>query len=76
MNGDFTLYTPTKVVFGHGVEKNAGAMVKAFGGKKVLIHYGGKSAVQSGLLKRVQDSLTAEDIDYVSLGGLKRSMRA
>lgn len=70
MNGDFTLYTPTKVVFGHGVEKNAGAMVKAFGGKKVLIHYGGKSAVKSGLLKRVQDSLTAEEIDYVSLGGV------
>ena len=70
MNGDFTLYTPTKVVFGHGVEKNAGAMVKAFGGKKVLIHYGGQSAVKSGLLKCVQDSLTKEDIDYVSLGGV------
>ena len=70
MNGDFTLYTPTKVVFGHGVEKSAGAMVKAFGGKKVLIHYGGQSAVKSGLLKRVQDSLTAEEIDYVSLGGV------
>ncbi|MBQ1565281.1 MAG: iron-containing alcohol dehydrogenase [Clostridia bacterium] len=70
MNGDFTLYTPTKVVFGHDVETRAGAMVKAFGGKKVLIHYGGKSAVRSGLLKRVQDSLTAEDIDYVSLGGV------
>ena len=70
MNGDFTLYTPTKVVFGHDVETRAGAMVKAFGGKKVLIHYGGKSAVKSGLLKRVQDSLTAEEIDYVSLGGV------
>ncbi len=70
MNGDFTLYTPTKVVFGHDVEISAGAMVKAFGGKKVLIHYGGKSAVKSGLLKRVQDSLTAEEIDYVSLGGV------
>ena len=70
MNGDFTYYTPTKVVFGHDVEKRAGAMVKAFGGKKVLIHYGGKSAQKSGLLKRVQDSLTAEEIDYVSLGGV------
>ena len=70
MNGDFNLYTPTKVVFGHDVELQAGAMVKAFGGKKVLIHYGGKSAVRSGLLKRVQDSLTAEEIDYVSLGGV------
>ena len=70
MNGDFTLYTPTKVVFGHDVESRAGEMVKAFGGKKVLIHYGGKSAVKSGVLKRVQDSLTAEEIDYVSLGGV------
>ena len=70
MNGDFTLYTPTKVVFGHNVESRAGEMVKAFGGKKVLIHYGGKSAVKSGVLKRVQDSLTAEEIDYVSLGGV------
>jgi alcohol dehydrogenase YqhD (iron-dependent ADH family) len=70
MNGDFTLYTPTKVVFGHGVESKAGAMVKAFGGKKVLIHYGSKSAQKSGLLKRVQDSLTAEEIDFVSLGGV------
>ena len=70
MNGDFTLYTPTKVVFGHDVETKAGAMVKAFGGNKVLIHYGGKSAVQSGLLKRVEDSLTAEEIEFVSLGGV------
>ena len=70
MNGDFTLYTPTKVVFGHDVESRAGEMVKAFGGKKVLIHYGGKSAVKSGLLKRIEKSLTAEEIDYVSLGGV------
>ena len=70
MNGDFTLYTPTKVVFGHDVESRAGEMVKAFGGKKVLIHYGSKSAVKSGLLKRIERSLTAEEIDFVSLGGV------
>ena len=70
MNGDFTLYTPTKVVFGHNVESRAGEMVKAFGGKKVLIHYGGRSAVKSGLLKRIEKSLTAEEIDFVSLGGV------
>ena len=70
MNGDFTLYTPTKVVFGRGAENSAGAMVKAFGGTKVLIHYGSKSAQKSGLLKRIEDSLTAEEIEYVSLGGV------
>ena len=70
MNGDFTLYTPTKVVFGHDAEKRAGELVKAFGGKKVLIHYGGQSAVRSGLLARVEASLNAEKIPFVSLGGV------
>ena len=70
MNGDFTLYNPTKVVFGHDVETRAGELVKAFGGTKVLIHYGGQSAVRSGLLGRVEQSLTAENVPYVSLGGV------
>lgn len=70
MNGDFTLYTPTKVVFGHDVENKAGAMVKAFGGTRVLLHYGGNSAVRSGLLDRVKASLEAENIPYAALGGV------
>ena len=70
MNGDFTLYTPTKVVFGHGVEAKAGEMVKAFGGTRVLLHYGGNSAVRSGLLDRVKASLEAEHVPYVALGGV------
>ena len=70
MNGDFTLFTPTKVVFGHDVETRAGAMVKAFGGTRVLLHYGGNSAVRSGLLDRVKASLEAENVPYVTLGGV------
>lgn len=70
MNGDFTLYTPTKVVFGHDVETRAGELVKAFHGTRVLIHYGGSSAERSGLLNRVEDSLRAADIPFVSLGGV------
>ncbi len=70
MNGDFTLFTPTKVVFGHDVETRAGEFVKAFGGTKVLIHYGGQSAVRSGLMARVEDSLKKENIPYVTLGGV------
>ena len=41
MNGDFTLYTPTKVVFGRKTEEKTGELVRAFGGRRVLIHYGG-----------------------------------
>ena len=47
---DFTYYTPTKVVFGREAESQIGALVRAQGCKKVLIHYGGGSAKRSGLL--------------------------
>lgn len=36
MNGDFTLYTPTKVVFGRKTEEKAGELVAAFGGSRVV----------------------------------------
>ena len=48
----FEYYSPTKVIFGKGTENQAGELVKAYGAKKVLIHYGGKSAVKSGLIDR------------------------
>ena len=70
MNGDFTLYTPTKVVFGHKAEEKAGELVRAFGGSRVLIHYGGSSAIRSGLIDRVKASLDKEGIFHVELGGV------
>ncbi len=70
MNGDFTLYTPTKVVFGHDAELQAGALIRAAGGTRVLIHYGGQSAVRSGLLSRVEAALDAAGLFHVSLGGV------
>ena len=44
----FQYYTPTRVVFGNGTENQVGSLVKAQGGHKVLIHYGGGSVVRSG----------------------------
>lgn len=70
MSGDFTLYTPTKVVFGRGTEDKVGALVRAFGGSRALIHYGGGSVVRSGLLDRVKASLDAAGIFCVELGGV------
>ena len=67
---NFQYYTPTKVVFGKGAEMETGSLVKAQNCKKVLIHYGGSSAKKSGLLDRVCESLQAEGIDYVMLGGV------
>lgn len=70
MNGEFTLYTPTKVVFGHKTEERAGELVRAFGGSRVLIHYGGGSVVRSGLLDRVKASLDVANVFHVELGGV------
>lgn len=73
---NFTFYSPTYFVFGKEKEKEAGHYVKRFGGSKVLIHYGGGSVVRSGLLDRVRESLKAEGIEYVELGGVKPNPRS
>ena len=70
MYQNFEYFTPTKVVFGRETEQRVGELVKAFGGEKVLIHYGGHSAEKSGLLDRVRKSLQAAGILYVELGGV------
>ena len=67
---DFNYYAPTEVVFGEKSEEQVAALVKKYGGTKVLVHYGGKSAVKSGLLDKVCNLLKAGGVDYVSLGGV------
>lgn len=39
---DFNYYAPTQVVFGRDSETKVGQLVKKYGGKKVLLHYGGQ----------------------------------
>ncbi len=67
---DFHYFTPTKVVFGRGAEGSVAALIREFGGSKVLIHYGGGSVVRTGLLKKTADLLEAAGIPYVTLGGV------
>ena len=66
---NFDFYSPTFFAFGKDREQDAGALVKRFGGTKVLLHYGGGSVNRSGLLDRVKASLEAEGIPFVGLGG-------
>ena len=73
---NFTFYSPTYFVFGKETEKEAGHYVKRFGGTKVMIHYGGGSVIRSGLLDRVKNSLAAEDISYIELGGVQPNPRS
>lgn len=68
---NFTFWSPTKFVFGRDKESLTGALVKEFGGTKVLLVYGGGSAVRSGLLDRVKSSLVAEGIEVHEMGGIQ-----
>lgn len=73
---NFTFYSPTYFVFGKGKESATGHLVKRFGGSRVLVHYGGGSVIKSGLLGRVIDSLKAEDLYVVELGGVRPNPRS
>ena len=44
---NFEFYSPTCFVFGKDTESKAGSLIRRFGGSKVLIHYGGGSAIDS-----------------------------
>ncbi|MBO5558530.1 iron-containing alcohol dehydrogenase [Ruminococcus sp.] len=72
---DFNFYSPTEFVFGRGRECETGRYVKKYGGSRVLIHFGGGSAVKSGLLDKVKKSLKEEGVAYFELGGVKPNPR-
>lgn len=67
---NFDYQSPTKVIFGKGAEMKAGEEVKAWGGHKVMIPYGGEYLKKNGLLDRVHQSLTEAGIEYVDLDGV------
>ena len=67
---DFVYHAPTEVVFGKQSEEKVASLVKKYGGHKVLVHYGGKSARKSGLLDKVCGLLRDGGVDFVCLGGV------
>ena len=68
---DFSFFSPTKFIFGKGVTDSVGAHLAEFGAHRVLVVYGKGSVVSNGTLKRVTDSLAAEHISFVELGGVR-----
>lgn len=72
---NFKYYAPTQVVFGRDTEKQVAELVKKYGGTRVLLHYGGQSAVKSGLIAKVEKILSNAGIEYVKLGGVKPNPR-
>ena len=72
---NFNFYSPTEFVFGKDRETECGKYVKKYGGKKVLVHFGGGSAEKSGLLAKVRKSLEQAGISYTELGGVQPNPR-
>ena len=71
----FVQYTPTEIVFGKDTENKVGELVKKWGGTKVMLVYGGQSAVKSGLIGRIEKSLEEAGIGYTHLSGVKPNPR-
>ena len=67
---NFEYYTPTRIIFGKDTEDKVAEMVRRFGGSRVLLHYGGQSAIKSGLIRRVKTFLDRAGIFHVELGGV------
>jgi len=67
---NFTFYSPTEVIFGKDAELRTVDEIKKHGGSRVLIVYGGGSVVKSGLLSKIENSLTKGGLLFTSIGGV------
>ena len=72
---NFTQYSPTEIVFGRDTQKEAGKLVKKWGGNRVLLVYGGGSVVRSGLLDTIKKELEGQQVSYTELAGVKPNPR-
>ena len=68
---NFSYQAPTRYLFGKGVEEKTGELAANEGWQRVLVVYGGGSAVRSGLLQRVIDSLSTHGVHTVTFGGIQ-----
>ena len=68
---NFEFYAPTRMIFGKDTHLKVGKLIREYGFKKVLIHFGGGSVKRTGLLDTVCRSLEEEGIGYVLLGGVQ-----
>lgn len=67
---NFVFCSPTEFIFGKETQKQAGKALKKYGAKKVMIVYGSERIRENGLLKEVEDSISAEGIEFFEFGGI------
>ncbi len=67
---NFEYQNPTKIIFGRDSEAKVGVETARFS-KKVLLHFGGASARNTGLLDRIKASLASAGVEWAELGGVR-----
>lgn len=72
---DFTFYCPTEVIFGRDAELQTAAAARKHGGSSLLVVYGGKSCVESGLLDRLCLSFQNAGLVFRLIGGVQPNPR-
>lgn len=71
---NFSWSLPTRFVFGKGVADQVGKECAREGSRALLV-YGGQSALRSGLIARVEQSLAAAGVSHLSYGGIQPNPR-
>lgn len=66
---DFVLRSSTDLIYGKDKESRVGALIRDFGGSKVLIHHSGEPFVLP-LIQRVKGYLEQVDLAWTELGGV------
>lgn len=68
---NFDFCSPTKIYFGKDKENLIGDIIKEYGFKKILFHYGKSSILKTGLYDKVVASLKKNNIEFIELGGVE-----
>lgn len=68
---NFTFCSPTEFIFGRDTQKHVGTALASRGANKVMIVYGSERIRENGLLKEIEDSLTAVGVKFVEYGGIQ-----
>jgi len=71
---NFEYCNKTKIIFGKGTENNAGSETARYA-KKILLHHSGGSAVRSGLIDKIKDSLKKAGVEWEELAGVQPNPR-
>lgn len=66
---NFEYCVSTNVIFGRDSHKDTGKIIKNYGFKKIMLHYGMGSVKKSGLYDEIVKSLNENGIDFTELGG-------